>query len=651
MKKLFVFMGLFVIAGLLTGCSGAPSKSYMIAGELLVVEPEPPEVTENDTAGSNEMEDANDAAGEEVAEPEEPVVDWSTAIVAVSHNVEGEDGETIEEELASAPLVDGKFTISGEIETATEVKVTAKVGEEELVATALLTPGGKPISMVLVDDMNEYPADGLFVLGESRSSQDPDKKLVISGDFSEIDRDLNMATIGVYGRSYNDGSMQSFSLGYVMLNEGKFLIEADVSDAQIVTFYLSTQYSMEDYVFVNSRFVAEPKVSYDVELRGEDYLFVTSGEGKHAELIESWEQSTEYQDKFEAYETAYVAYMAEQDAMSETDAQTTDVSDTNDQDNSDADTETDSENAVETDADLELVAEESQDSTLEPAEGCEDVVIDQTHRSMAAMFFSNEPREGEPEYETLQRELGQMKNAAMREIVDNSDNPINVLLAMELGAISPNGEDSHLALPVYDRLAEQLNPEIVAQRVTPARDDLVVRIERNENDGTLLQGQKVPAFTLANADGVDMALYDILADNQVTLIDFWASWCGPCIATFPDLKRLYTAYSNQGFEIVGVSIDDNFDDWNEASIEHEIPWIDLGELKDWEGPVAVSYGVGFIPKAYLVDSNGCVLKKHVHPQMLEDALAQRFGELPAEDELDHGETEQSEDPGTDDMGG
>ncbi len=639
MKKLFVFMSLLGVAGLLAGCSVAPLNSYTITGELVVVVPEPSETADVDAANENEL--ATDAASEQTTEPEEPVLDWSTAIVVVTHSVEGEDGATIEEELAAAPLVDGQFTISGEIESATEVKVTAKVGEHELVTTALLKPGGAPIAMALVDDMNEYPADGLFVLGESLRSRNPDQKIAISGDFSNLDQDLNMATIGVYGRNYKDGSLQTFSLGYVMLNEGKFLIEADVGDVQVVTFYLSTQYSTEDYIYANTRFVAEPNVSYDVELRALERLFVTSGEGKHAELIESWEQSTAYQDKFDAYETAYVAYLGQHEAMSEIDAQTTDAANANDEDDSGADAE----------ADSEQDAAEPQAPTHEPAEGCEDVVIDQTHRSMAAMLFSNEPRAGESEYETLQRELGQMSNAALRKIVDESDDPINVLLAMELGAISPNGEDSHLALPVYDRLAMQLDPEIVAQRVTPARNDLVVRIERNENDGKVLQGQKVPAFTLANAEGVDMALYDILADNQVTLIDFWASWCGPCIATFPDLKRLYTAYSNHGFEIVGVSIDDNFDDWYEASVEHEIPWIDLGELKDWEGPVAVSYGVGFIPKAYLVDSKGCVLKKHVHPEMLESALVQRFGEAPPVEGTDSAESEQSEDPGADDMGG
>ena len=663
MKKFLVSMGLLGIAALLVACGSGPSKSYTITGELVVVEPEPTETSETDATDSTNGEqndDDADAANEEIADAEE-VVDWSTAKVVVTTQVEGEDGESIETELATTNIVDGKFSISGEVEGPTEVKITAYAGEDqELTAIALLKPGGKEISVVLVDDRQAYPSDGLFVLGESDSSQDAAKKLTISGDFSKHDADLNMATIGVYGRQFKDGSMQSFSLGYVMLNDGKFMIEADVEGASVVNFYLSNQYSMEDYVFLSSKFVAEPKADYEVSLRGEDYLFVTSGKGKHAELIESWEQSTEFQEKFHAYETALAAYKAEQEAMREAAESTESISDEevvpSDSEEAggkddDTDAEADTVLAAETAESSEEKADESQASTLASAEGCEHVVIDQTHQTMAAMILAAESSDDDPEHKVLRRELTQMKSTAMRKMLDESNDPFNVLLAMELGAIDTYGKDGQDALRVYDRLAEQLDPEIVAQRVTPTRDAIVVRIERNENDSTLLQGQKVPAFTLANAEGVDMAIYDILAEREVTLIDFWASWCGPCIATFPDLKRLYAAYKDDGFEIVGISIDDNFDDWNEASIEHEVPWIDLGELKDWEGPVAVSYGVGFIPKAYLVDSKGCVLKKHVHPEMLEEVLVQRFGEVPEMDESESDAGAEPVDPGADDVGG
>ena len=109
------------------------------------------------------------------------------------------------------------------------------------------------------------------------------------------------------------------------------------------------------------------------------------------------------------------------------------------------------------------------------------------------------------------------------------------------------------------------------------------------------------------------------------LIDFWASWCGPCIADFPELKKLYAAYEDEDFEIVGVSIDSKKEDWIEGLEEHKLPWTNLGELKDWQGPVTTSYGVMGIPMGYLVDSQGCIYKKHVRPAALKEFLVNRYG--------------------------
>ncbi len=656
MRKLLTFMGLLSIAAFLAACSTSPSYTFTINGELIAVEPPPAEETEADAVAIDESDEASDAVEEEVEEP----VDWSTATVSVTHETEGTNGETETVELASADLVDGKFVITGDITEATEVTVTASVGEEELTATALLVPNGAEISMVLVDDMNEYPRDSLYVLGESRQSQDPSQKFSISGDLSDLEKDVSMYEFGAFGRVLKDGEMVSASLGSVMLKDGKFLLEADAAGAQVVSVYLSSPYTQDysEYVYASAQIIAEPNANFEVKLHATDVLSVTSGVGKHAELIESWEQSDEYQSKFDAYEASYVAYMAEQEAKREAAKQEAAAAAANEGvpgTEPEAVQETETETDTETDTAIVEETEEQpsapQVAGMEPAEGCEHVVIDQTHRPMSAMFASDEPSEDDPEYVVLRRELTQIRESATQNFLNDWDNPINVLLTMELGAIPSYDENREDAFPIYDKLAELLDPEIVAQRVTPARDRLVAVIEREQNDSTLLQGQKVPEFTLANAEGEDVVLYDVLAERQVTLIDFWASWCGPCIASFPELKRLYAAYKDHGFEIIGVSIDDNYEDWNNAAIEQELPWIDVGELKDWEGPVAVSYGVGFIPKAFLVDPNGCVLKKNVRTDMLEEALVQRFGEIP-EVEADAAETDSDTvDSGTDEMGG
>ena len=152
------------------------------------------------------------------------------------------------------------------------------------------------------------------------------------------------------------------------------------------------------------------------------------------------------------------------------------------------------------------------------------------------------------------------------------------------------------------------------------------RREQQRNDKKLVPGQKVPNFTLVNLDGEEVSLSDVLEQNDTVLIDFWASWCGPCVASFPKLKELRASYGKEGFEIVAVSIDSVEEDWFAGSEEHEIPWINLGELENWDGEVATMYGVHFIPKSYLIDGESCILQKDLPIDLLEKVIDSKFGE-------------------------
>ena len=157
------------------------------------------------------------------------------------------------------------------------------------------------------------------------------------------------------------------------------------------------------------------------------------------------------------------------------------------------------------------------------------------------------------------------------------------------------------------------------------------RREQQRNDKKLIPGQRVPDFTLVNLDGEEMSLSEILEDNDTVLIDFWASWCGPCVASFPKLKALRAAYGQDGFEIVAISIDRTQEDWSTGSDQHKIPWINLGELESWDGEVATMYGVHFIPKSYLIDSESCILQKDLPIDLLEEVIVSQFGDFNTQD--------------------
>lgn len=151
------------------------------------------------------------------------------------------------------------------------------------------------------------------------------------------------------------------------------------------------------------------------------------------------------------------------------------------------------------------------------------------------------------------------------------------------------------------------------------------RREHYRNDKQLIPGQKAPDFNLANLEGNEVSLSDALTDNDTVLVDFWKISCGPCIASFPKLKELREKYKQQGFEIVTISMDPIREDWTNGSEEHGLPWVNLGELESWDGEIATSYGVRFIPKSYLIDKEGCILQKDLTTELLEEVLSSRYG--------------------------
>jgi len=154
-------------------------------------------------------------------------------------------------------------------------------------------------------------------------------------------------------------------------------------------------------------------------------------------------------------------------------------------------------------------------------------------------------------------------------------------------------------------------------------------------DRKLRPKDKVPDFTLPRADGEEVNLYEVLAENDYVVIDFWATACGPCIAQFPKLKEIYSTYKDETFEIVSVCTDITHEQWEESLEEHQLPWIDVGEInaQGLVGPTSKAFRLLGLPRSYLVDTNGCILHTHIFPIELEKFLGSEYGEaLESEDE-------------------
>jgi thiol-disulfide isomerase/thioredoxin len=133
-------------------------------------------------------------------------------------------------------------------------------------------------------------------------------------------------------------------------------------------------------------------------------------------------------------------------------------------------------------------------------------------------------------------------------------------------------------------------------------------------------GMEAPEINLPSPDGVNIALSSLR--GKYVLIDFWASWCGPCRKEMPTVVKAYEKYKNKGFEIYGVSLDSDRDKWVEAIKKDGITWPQVSDLRQWQSEAARLYQVQGIPFTVLLDKEGRIIARNLRGEELDKKLAE-----------------------------
>ena len=168
-----------------------------------------------------------------------------------------------------------------------------------------------------------------------------------------------------------------------------------------------------------------------------------------------------------------------------------------------------------------------------------------------------------------------------------------------------------------DTLVAFLDPSIRASIYIAELKKLAdkMRVSDVTNAGTL-----APDFTLNTPEGTPLTLSSLR--GKIVLLDFWASWCGPCRRENPNIVKVYQKYKDKGFDILGVSLDKEKSLWVKAIADDQLTWHHVSDLKFWQSEAAVKYGVQAVPCAILIDKEGKIIAKNLRGDELEKKLAE-----------------------------
>jgi thiol-disulfide isomerase/thioredoxin len=209
----------------------------------------------------------------------------------------------------------------------------------------------------------------------------------------------------------------------------------------------------------------------------------------------------------------------------------------------------------------------------------------------------------------------ELRSAYLASLVKTSADPNVKVMAAIMCELQP---DPAKMMEIINKVAAKVGENTIMMRRIRAMSKQQAEALARRHAGML--GQQFADFTAINLKGESISLAPVVKVNKYTLVQFWASWCGPCRKEIPLLKQLYAKYKSKGFEIVSFSMDDNRNNWEKASEVEKLNWLNVSDLQAFKSSIAKTYPIFGIPANVIIDQQGKIIASNLTGDDLENKI-------------------------------